>query len=135
MWREGKSASQIAKHLEFCTRNAVIGKMNRLGLQKRDKAQRNERHRQESKIRAQKNANKALAASIREAKKRAKNLPKGRPAPSVPYTPIGLNIPFLELRADQCHAPMENGQLRCGHKVSRKDYCQAHADLFHRRVA
>jgi GcrA cell cycle regulator len=134
MWREGKSAAQIAKHLEFCTRNAVIGKMNRLGLQKRDKAQRNERHRQASQIRERAKANKALAASIREAKKRAR-APKSRPAPSVPYTPIGLNIPFLELRADQCHAPMENGQLRCGHKVARKDYCEAHANLFHRRVA
>ena len=32
MWGEGKSASQIAKELGGVTRNAVIGKVHRLGL-------------------------------------------------------------------------------------------------------
>ena len=32
MWSEGKSASQIAKELGGVTRNAVIGKVHRLGL-------------------------------------------------------------------------------------------------------
>ena len=32
MWTEGKSASQIAKELGGVTRNAVIGKVHRLGL-------------------------------------------------------------------------------------------------------
>ena len=35
MWMEGKSASQIAKELEGVTRNAVIGKVHRLGLSNR----------------------------------------------------------------------------------------------------
>jgi GcrA cell cycle regulator len=148
MWRDGKSAAQIAKHLEFCTRNAVIGKMNRLGLTRVNKAERNERHRQASQIRERE---KAARAALREARKKAKAakpsnsgggalqrwraLGAGKPGPSVPYTPIGKSIPFLELKPDECHAPMENGQLRCGHKVARKDYCEAHANLFHRRVA
>jgi hypothetical protein len=149
MWREGRSAAQIAKHLEIFTRNAVIGKMNRLGLTRVNKAERNERHRQASQIRERA---KVERAALREARKKAKaskpsNSGGGalhryralngscRPAPSVPYTPIGLSIPFLDLKSDQCHAPMENGQLRCGHKVARKDYCEAHANLFHRRVA
>src|SRR5213593_1540597 len=32
LWQEGLSASQIAKHLGGVTRNAVIGKVHRLGL-------------------------------------------------------------------------------------------------------
>ena len=32
MWGEGQSASQIAKELGGVTRNAVIGKVHRLGL-------------------------------------------------------------------------------------------------------
>jgi GcrA cell cycle regulator len=35
MWTEGKSASQIAKELGSVTRNAVIGKVHRLGLASR----------------------------------------------------------------------------------------------------
>ncbi len=35
MWNEGKSASQIAKSLGGVTRNAVIGKVHRLGLSNR----------------------------------------------------------------------------------------------------
>ena len=35
MWAEGQSASQIAKELGGVTRNAVIGKVHRLGLSNR----------------------------------------------------------------------------------------------------
>ena len=35
MWSEGQSASQIAKELGNVTRNAVIGKVHRLGLSNR----------------------------------------------------------------------------------------------------
>lgn len=38
MWTEGKSASQIAKELGGVTRNAVIGKVHRLGLSNRASA-------------------------------------------------------------------------------------------------
>ncbi|MBB04314.1 GcrA family cell cycle regulator [Pseudooceanicola sp.] len=39
MWTEGQSASQIAKELGGVTRNAVIGKVHRLGLSNRSGAQ------------------------------------------------------------------------------------------------
>ncbi|WP_328590535.1 GcrA family cell cycle regulator, partial [Frigidibacter oleivorans] len=35
MWADGQSASQIAKELGGVTRNAVIGKVHRLGLSNR----------------------------------------------------------------------------------------------------
>ena len=40
LWTEGLSASQIAKRLGDVTRNAVIGKVHRLGLEPRAKPQR-----------------------------------------------------------------------------------------------
>ncbi|NHF73609.1 GcrA family cell cycle regulator [Paracoccus xiamenensis] len=39
MWSEGQSASQIAKELGGVTRNAVIGKVHRLGLSNRDEGE------------------------------------------------------------------------------------------------
>ena len=39
MWTEGQSASQIAKELGGVTRNAVIGKVHRLGLSNRSGGQ------------------------------------------------------------------------------------------------
>ena len=39
MWLEGRSASQIAKELGSVTRNAVIGKVHRLGLSSRGGAE------------------------------------------------------------------------------------------------
>ena len=42
MWGEGQSASQIAKELGGVTRNAVIGKVHRLGLSNRCRADRHQ---------------------------------------------------------------------------------------------
>ena len=39
MWLEGNSASEIAKNLGNITRNAVIGKVHRLGLSNRPQYQ------------------------------------------------------------------------------------------------
>ncbi|SDD96994.1 GcrA cell cycle regulator [Paracoccus isoporae] len=39
MWSEGQSASQIAKELGAVTRNAVIGKVHRLGLSNRNEGE------------------------------------------------------------------------------------------------
>jgi hypothetical protein len=134
MWLEGRSATEIGNLLEI-TRSAVIGKMHRLKLThpnhtKEARAQRAERARQASQIRERgKRRGNTGGATCQRIKARL-SAPPTKPEPSVPYTPIGLNIPFLELKRDQCHAPMENGQLRCGHKVSYKDLCWEHAVIF-----
>lgn len=67
MWGEGQSASQIAKELGGVTRNAVIGKVHRLGLSNRTAA-----------------ANSSAASAQTEAKAAApkpKAEPKPKPAP------------------------------------------------------
>ena len=71
MWAEGQSASQIAKELGGVTRNAVIGKVHRLGLSNRTGAGA---------------APAAAAAPAKEAKpvKDAKPAAKPKPAPAAP---------------------------------------------------
>ena len=59
MWGEGQSASQIAKELGGVTRNAVIGKVHRLGLSNRATSG----AKTEAKAKAPKAAPKAKAAS------------------------------------------------------------------------
>jgi hypothetical protein len=143
MWLDGQSATQISKRLEVFSRCAVIGKMARLGLThpgqtKEAKAQRQERARQASQLRERGRARGNTGGAMCQRVKAKFSASPIKPSPSVPYTPIGLSIPFLDLAKDQCHAPMENGQLRCGHKVSYKDLCWDHAVIFMpglRRVA
>ncbi|WP_353471255.1 GcrA family cell cycle regulator [Salipiger sp. H15] len=67
MWAEGQSASQIAKELGGVTRNAVIGKVHRLGLSNRTAP-------------AGGAAPAAPAAPVKEAKPAAKEA-KAKPAP------------------------------------------------------
>ena len=64
MWGEGQSASQIAKELGGVTRNAVIGKVHRLGLSNRATAG-------------------AAAKSEPKAKPAPKAEPKAKPAPEM----------------------------------------------------
>lgn len=73
MWTEGQSASQIAKELGGVTRNAVIGKVHRLGLSNRATA-------------STKPAAKEVAkAALKTAKPRSDTEPeKPKPAPLSP---------------------------------------------------
>jgi GcrA cell cycle regulator len=72
MWSEGQSASQIAKELGGVTRNAVIGKVHRLGLSNRTGGA------------PEPVAKPAKPAAKAEAKKPAKPEAAARPAPAEP---------------------------------------------------
>ncbi len=80
MWGEGQSASQIAKELGGVTRNAVIGKVHRLGLS----------NRAGSGGSAAKAAPKEKPAAA--AKPAAKPAPKPKAAPSVPAVKEELEL-------------------------------------------
>ncbi|GAW35172.1 gcrA cell cycle regulator [Roseovarius sp. A-2] len=70
MWGEGQSASQIAKELGGVTRNAVIGKVHRLGLSNRNGSG------------AASAASEAKTAPAAEAKPAPKPTPKPAPKPA-----------------------------------------------------
>jgi len=75
MWGEGQSASQIAKELGGVTRNAVIGKVHRLGLSNRATS---------GSKGGTKPKTAAKPAAARAAKPAAKAKPKAAPANAAP---------------------------------------------------
>lgn len=121
-WEAGDTAAAIARALCGVTRNAVIGKLNRLGVF-RDTPVR-------SPGRRAANPNKIKGARLArtyESKRMEKPLP---PAPIAP-----LNIPFLDREPYQCRAitdPTRFAQKVCGHPTHEGSvYCQWHNALHH----
>ena len=119
LWTEGLSASQIARALGGVTRNAVIGKVHRLGLAGRASPSRSERPRLPS----------APKVSMRS------YMP---PAPIVEEDPLilddGSHATVLTINDRMCRWPIgdpsENEIHFCGRKPkSGSPYCEAHARM------
>ncbi|SEK40890.1 GcrA cell cycle regulator [Roseovarius nanhaiticus] len=90
MWGEGQSASQIAKELGGVTRNAVIGKVHRLGLSNRNGG-----------------AGSAGASAASEAP--ASETPKPAPKPAAkPSKPAAKSASAHPAKADPAPAPEED---------------------------
>ena len=108
MWGEGKSASQIAKELGGVTRNAVIGKVHRLGL-----------------------SNRATATTAKSTEAKAKAAPKAKPAPKAEAAPkpaearpanIPARKPIITAGQPLPPQPSPNGPEQLIHTVWRS--CQ-----------
>lgn len=126
LWREGYSAGEISKELArelsvFKTRNAVIGKLHRLGLCK---------DRVPSMVRAVRTERKQRKGPAqRKVQRKSKPLAKEPPQPIEP-----LNVPILDVSPFQCRAVVDttewgNAKL-CGHVVAEGSWCAAHAAMF-----
>ena len=95
MWSEGKSASQIAKELGGVTRNAVIGKVHRLGLSNRVGGEHPDdaaaagraRRRRGARARGRGRRRRAAAASPRPAAKDPIPAVRPKPVPGQPTPP------------------------------------------------
>ena len=140
LWSEGLSASQIAGRLGGVTRNAVIGKVHRLGLSGRATTSRIKSHRPRPRI-----AN--AAAAKRQARPNTRFPANGNPTIRALYTPESepftpsveeLVIPVNERKTIQtltgscCRWPIGDPQLAefhfCGReKVPGLPYCEHHA--------
>ena len=155
MWGEGQSASQIAKELGGVTRNAVIGKVHRLGLSNRAGA---------SAPAPEKKPAKAASSSSKAAKPAAKAtekvvevtvtprkpiVPAGQPLPPQPsaneISPEALatvrevektskKITLMELTERTCKWPIGDPATDdfwfCGLAVQHgKPYCEAHVGV------
>lgn len=134
LWAEGLSASQIAKQLGGVTRNAVIGKVHRLGLSGRAKPSNP----------SKKAARAKRATTARPRTTRAPSAPR-KPRPAVaaappPPPPIeakpmanGKYATILTIRDHMCKWPIgdpSQSEFRfCGRKTEDKDepYCTAHS--------
>lgn len=137
LWQEGLSASQIAGKLGGVTRNAVIGKVHRLGLAGRAPTSRQKVHRPRRPAAA---THKRLAAKPRFAQQGNAAFRALYQAEAEPYLPQyeELDIPLAErkhivtLEESHCRWPIGDPQLAdfhfCGkHKVAGLPYCEFHA--------
>jgi GcrA cell cycle regulator len=135
LWGEGLSASQIAGRLGSVTRNAVIGKVHRLGLSGRATTSRMKSHRPRARIANAKRAVKSRFATIGNPALRALYQPDAEP-----YVPPAeeLEIPMAERKTIQtlvecsCRWPIGDPQMAdfhfCGKtKVPGLPYCEFHA--------
>ena len=100
MWSEGQSASQIAKELGNVTRNAVIGKVHRLGLSNRAGAV------------PVKPAEKVEAAPARPAAKAAETVPRLRRARAEKAAP-------QQQQAASCRSPRGRRSCRLASRCRR----------------
>lgn len=126
LWREGQSASQIARDLGHgITRNAVIGKVHRLGLSGRSAprlpgaGRADQRRERRGRIPRRLSAPRALP-------------PPAAPATDLPLPDIGL-ASVVSVRRGQCRWPMGDPLAEdfclCGRPVERGAYCAAHGAL------
>lgn len=110
LWADGLSASQIAKQLGGVTRNAVIGKVHRLGLSGRAKPSSPARKAAAAKTAANAPKASARATVATTATAETKSKPKPVRAPSAPRTPrVIAEIPTPPAPLDA--KPMSNGEF------------------------
>lgn len=158
MWGEGQSASVIAKELGGVTRNAVIGKVHRLGLSNRagggSSAAAKEKAKAEPKAKAQpaaaeaKTAEPSLPVRVTPPAVR-KIIPAGQPLPPQPsaneISPEALakvsevektakKISLMELTEKTCKWPVGDPATDdfwfCGLNAQPgKPYCEAHVGV------
>jgi GcrA cell cycle regulator len=132
LWRSGLSASQIAKALGGVTRNAVIGKVHRLGLAGRATPQ---SPRQIRTARAR--ARPARPRQLSQKPLRGTVDPARAPEPEV-IDSVGA-FDLAELATHACRWPIGDPRASgfgfCGGPVNAGPYCEAHRRRAYRPVA
>ncbi|MBC6402608.1 MAG: GcrA cell cycle regulator [Hyphomonadaceae bacterium] len=131
LWEEGLSASQIAEKLGAVTRNAVIGKVYRLGLSGRAKSA------QPKTVPPAKTAT-LTPRAMREVPPSFETA--SAPAPSgTKSLPNGEFATILTIRDHMCRWPIGDPSASdfrfCGRRVKNKEpYCEAHCSVAYQPV-
>jgi len=132
LWRSGLSAAQIARTLGGVTRNAVIGKLHRLGLAGRATPQspRPIRTARASSRppRVRRHPQTSLPARLHEAR-----------APELEATEIAGAFDLATLASHACRWPIGDPRATgfgfCGRTVNAGSYCEAHRRRAYRPAA
>ncbi len=131
LWAEGLSASQIAKQLGGVTRNAVIGKVHRLGLSGRAKPSR-----PVVRVASKPAKAKTRPASVPRVVKAPVVAEQAPPPPPVEAKPLpnGEYATILTIRDHMCKWPIGDPTASdfrfCGRKIKAGEpYCDAHCSV------
>jgi GcrA cell cycle regulator len=130
LWRDGLSASQIARHLGGVTRNAVIGKVYRLGLSGRAApaapGARRPKPKAERRLRLDRPAAPCPPRS-------------GPPAAGLESAPSTGTASVVSVRRGQCRwplgDPLADDFCLCGRPAVRGAYCAPHGAVAYRATA
>ncbi len=129
LWAEGNSATKVARALGNTTRNAVIGKVHRLGISNRKELQES-----------------LIASSLKKGKSSKENTDESKSSVALSKTerkaltamfplPVeeGKAATVLTLKNSMCKWPIgdpEDSRFAfCGRKATRGPYCAQHAKL------
>lgn len=138
LWAEGLSASQIAKQLGGVTRNAVIGKVHRLGLSGRAKPSRPAaiRTSKPSAPRTRTTTRSTTKTVTTTARAARPTTPTPKPPPPVEAKPLanGEYATIMTIRDHMCKWPIgdpSKSDFRfCGRKTDpATPYCEAHSSV------
>ena len=137
LWAEGHSASQIAKQLGGVTRNAVIGKVHRLGLSGRATPSKPQR----TTFKAPRPARAAVAAPSAP-RRIAEPVSASQPVPPTPVRYVDERpgtATVLTLGAHMCKWPIGDPSLDnftfCGRRSEETGpYCHEHASIAYQPV-
>jgi GcrA cell cycle regulator len=134
MWREGLSASQVARQLGGVSRSAVIGKVHRLGIAGRDAPARpiNLGGRPSTRVRAS-------AGGVRRPSNQTPRPPRIT-VPAAPRAPfeVAATATIHTLKEHACRWPIgepdQDGFGFCGRlRTGQSSYCAGHAPMAVRR--
>jgi len=146
LWTEGLSASQIATRLGGVTRNAVIGKVHRLGLSGRVTPSRASRPRvnkpRQPSHPGRINAYRSAGATALKAETIAEKSPLPEPQPAPIHEveiPPGERATILTLSEKTCRWPIGDPSAEefhfCGRKPSANmPYCEHHCQIAYQPI-
>ena len=143
LWMEGLSASQIAAQLGSVTRNAVIGKVHRLGLSGRAKssssAARPKRQPRATNYGSRSGRNGHRAGSSHPSMMPSTGYRQAAAQPEAIEAPEPLKLDLIQLSEQTCKWPIgdpaEEDFHFCGHKVKEASpYCAYHSQLAYQPV-
>ena len=119
MWHDGCSSTQIARELGGVTRNAVIGKVHRLGLSRPFEA---------AKAALSQPRPRTRTGNGHAIRTNLPSKPLPAPAPIPREAPTSLDLTIDEIRSDQCHYPYGDRApfLYCGHATAGGSWCPFH---------
>lgn len=143
LWRDGYSGEYIATRLGGITRNAVVGKMHRLGLPSPSGSGQYQKARNPSKVKPHvKKHPMQRAAATSDVPRHRVPLPPASPSTYVEQiiVPVGQRKKLLDLDAADCRWPIGDPQHADFHfcngvRVIGREYCEHHLRVAYQPAA